>query len=347
MQRHSSLTPSWGSPVPALLTAVLCFWLLPATGLPLGAAHGIVPAWFKWGCAKVARPAVRSGADDAARLTGRSAAALARSQADDVARLAGRSAAGLTRSQADDLARVAAALTRAGLKVPPARLPAVTQAVIRLEEILGRACAREAVALGSAWTSTAVDVCARLGQRGVYYLERHGPRLDTWYRAAQTAGRPVEFLETLARYGDRFITHLDQHKALYAGGAALAAFLADPEPVFQGAGVITEKVVSGAVEPIARTMIQTGGQVAGGAITQVIDTLGGRTLFLILFLLGLPWYLPRLVRRLWALAVDLRTPPRAPAALDSPPADQKGPAGVDAPRPPANPGRAEAADRFE
>ncbi len=347
MQRHSSPTPSRGSPVPVLLSAVLLFWLLPATGLPWGAAHGIVPSWFKGVCSRVARPAVRSGADDAARLTGRSAAALAGRQADDAVRLAGRAATGLTRNQADDLARVAVALTRAGLQVPPARLPAVTRAVIRLEEILGRACAREAVTLGSAWTSTAVDVCARLGQRGVYYLERHGPRLDTWYRAAQAAGRPVEFLETLARYGDRFIAHLDQHKALYAGGAALAAFLANPEPVFQGVGVITEQVVSGAVEPIARTTIQTGGQVAGGAVTQVIDALGGRTLFLILFLLGLPWYLPRLVRRLWALAVDLRTQPPAQTGIAVPPAGQQGPAGVDAPRPPANPGRAEAADRFE
>lgn len=48
------------------------------------------------------------------------------------------------------------------------------------------------------------------------------------------AGRAAELLGVIGRYGDRALEFLWRHKAVLAGGATLAAFLADPEPYLDG-----------------------------------------------------------------------------------------------------------------
>jgi hypothetical protein len=59
---------------------------------------------------------------------------------------------------------------------------------------------------------------------------------------ANAAHHPA-LLEVVAKHGDTAVNFLWQNKATLAGGAALAAFLANPEPFLNGASVLGENVV--------------------------------------------------------------------------------------------------------
>ena len=64
-------------------------------------------------------------------------------------------------------------------------------------------------------------------------------------------GRTPELLAVIARYGDPAMDFIWRHKAVLAGGVALTAFLANPEPYLNGtnrlAGTVAENVVRPAV----------------------------------------------------------------------------------------------------
>lgn len=69
-------------------------------------------------------------------------------------------------------------------------------------------------------------------------------------------GRTSELLEVVGRYGDRAADFIWKHKGALAVSAALAAFLADPEPFLDGIKDITKVVAENAVRPLAEAPAQ-------------------------------------------------------------------------------------------
>jgi hypothetical protein len=65
------------------------------------------------------------------------------------------------------------------------------------------------------------------------------------------AGRHPEVLGVIAKHGDTAVNFLWQNKGTLAGGAALAAFLADPEPYLNGTRDIAAVVGEYVVKPVA------------------------------------------------------------------------------------------------
>jgi len=64
------------------------------------------------------------------------------------------------------------------------------------------------------------------------------------------AGRHPEVLGVVAKHGDAAMNFLWQNKATLAGGAALAAFLADPEPFLNGTRDIAAVLGENVVKPV-------------------------------------------------------------------------------------------------
>ena len=67
---------------------------------------------------------------------------------------------------------------------------------------------------------------------------------------ANNAARHPEVLGVVANHGDRAVNFLWQNKATLAGGAALAAFLANPEPFLNGARDIASVAGDTVVKPV-------------------------------------------------------------------------------------------------
>jgi hypothetical protein len=65
-----------------------------------------------------------------------------------------------------------------------------------------------------------------------------------------SAGRHPELLGVVAKHGDRAVNFLWQNKATLAGGATLAAFLADPEPFLTGTRDIAVVAGDAVVKPV-------------------------------------------------------------------------------------------------
>jgi hypothetical protein len=64
-------------------------------------------------------------------------------------------------------------------------------------------------------------------------------------------GRTPELLDVIGRHGDRAMDFIWRNKGSLAVAAALAAFLADPEPFLDGATDITKIVAENGVRPLA------------------------------------------------------------------------------------------------
>jgi len=65
-------------------------------------------------------------------------------------------------------------------------------------------------------------------------------------------GRTPELMSVVERFGDRAMGFIWRHKFVLAGGAALAAFLNDPEPFIDGTREITIAGVESIAAPIAQ-----------------------------------------------------------------------------------------------
>jgi hypothetical protein len=64
------------------------------------------------------------------------------------------------------------------------------------------------------------------------------------------AGRHPELLGVVAKHGDSAVNFLWQNKGVLAGGAALAVFLANPEPFLNGTRDIAATVGETVVKPV-------------------------------------------------------------------------------------------------
>ena len=83
------------------------------------------------------------------------------------------------------------------------------------------------------------------------------------------AGKP-ELMEVIARYGQRACDFVWRNKKVLAAGAALAAFLADPEPYLNG----VRDLLQAAGEPVVKPVL-------GGVFTTLKTALGMLTLLMI------------------------------------------------------------------
>jgi hypothetical protein len=90
----------------------------------------------------------------------------------------------------------------------------------------------------------AVKAMGAVGARG-------GRRLAILAQGGELAaiGRTPELLAVVARHGDRAMDFIWRHKAVLAGGAALTAFLAKPEPFLSGASQLVGTVAESTVKP--------------------------------------------------------------------------------------------------
>lgn len=84
-----------------------------------------------------------------------------------------------------------------------------------------------------------MTVFRNLGEEGVeMMLKRPGPltsaRLPDLAAAIQASGQPREVLAVLRKYGDPACAFIWKNKGVLAGGAVLAAFLANPTPYING-----------------------------------------------------------------------------------------------------------------
>lgn len=80
-------------------------------------------------------------------------------------------------------------------------------------------------------------------------------------------------LNVVAKYGDRAVTFMWQHKGVLATGAALVVFLADPEPFLNGTRDIAAALGEGVVKPVVGgvfTLLNTALIVLGVLVLAVI-----------------------------------------------------------------------------
>lgn len=87
-------------------------------------------------------------------------------------------------------------------------------------------------------------------------------------------GQTPELLEVVAKYGDRAADFVWRNKGALTVTAALAAFLANPEPFLDGATVITKVVAENAVKPIANVPGQVASEAAKNTNWTVVVVCG-------------------------------------------------------------------------
>jgi hypothetical protein len=141
----------------------------------------------------------------------------------------------------------------------------------------------------------AEPVIEHFGQPAVKALQaanvHGGRRLAMMLEGGDLAriGRNQELLEVIARYGDRAMTFVWEHKGALATTAGLTAFLANPQAFITGAKDMAQIVGENAVKPLAQVPAAVATEVARGTNWTVIFLVAG------LFGLagGVAWYLHR------------------------------------------------------
>jgi hypothetical protein len=108
-----------------------------------------------------------------------------------------------------------------------------------------------------------------------------GRRLAMMAHGGQLAaiGRTPELLGVIARHGDKAMDFIYRHGVVLAGGAALAAFLANPEPFLDGTnqlvGTVAENAVRPAVEAVGDVALEAAGFARWTLTLVVIALLAG------------------------------------------------------------------------
>jgi len=138
----------------------------------------------------------------------------------------------------------------------------------------------------------AEPVLERLGQPAIQALGAVGPQNGR--RLAMMAGdlaagdRAPELLGVIARHGDRAMDFVWKHKAVLAGGAALAAFLSNPEPYLDGTADIARAGIEG-VSQIADTVAENAVKpavIAAGNVAEEAASFMGQVLLVIFVVVG-------------------------------------------------------------
>ncbi|WP_044148304.1 hypothetical protein [Singulisphaera acidiphila] len=251
----------------SLLAAVLVMGLaVPAhAGLPSKVVQETAEFLMK----KFGREAAEEGAE---RLAGKVASAVAR-HGDDVilaVRKAGPKALSLADEAGENAPQVLRFLSRHGDDgVRALSHPESLGLLSRYGDDAAEMLIRHRAA--------AAPVVARLGEPAVKALGAVGPQAGR--RMAMLAGdlaesgQAPEVMGVIARYGDPAMDFLWRNKAILAGGATLAAFLADPEPYINGTADIARVGVEGAnqlaatvAENAVKPTLEAAGKVASNAV---------------------------------------------------------------------------------
>ncbi|MBF0503082.1 MAG: hypothetical protein HQM09_23345 [Candidatus Riflebacteria bacterium] len=201
-----------------------------------------------------------SSVDDAARATGKL------SGSESVIRTADEAEMKSLRPLEETLLRAVPALRRC----PPQLVPAAGKIVRKL----GPAFADDAVKVTGQFGDDAAVVIDKMGSRGMYYLLNNGDKVVKGFRSAGAIGKGEQYLELLAKYGDRFIRHIDSHKLLYGGGTTLAVVLSNPKPYLDAGDKTVRTVSSEAIVPVAREAVVP---IVTSTLSKCID--GGVSLF--------------------------------------------------------------------
>ena len=92
-----------------------------------------------------------------------------------------------------------------------------------------------------------------LGQPAIKALDAVSPqggrRMAMMASELSASGRAADVMDVIARHGDRAMDFLWRNKGVLAGGAALTAFLANPEPYLNNANTAVKTVAENAVRP--------------------------------------------------------------------------------------------------
>jgi hypothetical protein len=116
----------------------------------------------------------------------------------------------------------------------------------------------------------------KFGQPAIKALQtanaQGGRRLAMMLEGGELAriGRHKELLEVIARYGDRAMNFVWEHKGALATTAGLTAFLAHPEAFITGAKDMAQIVGENAVKPLAQAPAAVAVEVARGTNWTVV-----------------------------------------------------------------------------
>jgi hypothetical protein len=152
--------------------------------------------------------------------------------------------------------------------------------------------------------AVAEPLIEHLGQPAVKALQaanaQSGRRLAMLLESGELAkiGRHEELLEVVAKYGDRAMTFVWDHKGALATTAGLTAFLANPEAFINGVRDITQIVGENAVKPLVEIPAAVATEVARGTNWTVIFILIGLITLLVFAAHRLP---------LWSMVCGMLT----------------------------------------
>ena len=85
------------------------------------------------------------------------------------------------------------------------------------------------------------------------------------------AKKAHDLLEVIGKYGEPAMDWIWNHKGTLAGAAAMAAFLAHPEPYLDGTRKLTESVAREVVVPVTSKVIDGGAKVAGSVVSATVE----------------------------------------------------------------------------
>jgi hypothetical protein len=256
----------------------LCLALILAAGMGLPEAHAGLPSKVlqettEFLVKKFGREVAEEGAE---RLTGRLAVAVAR-HGDDVVsavRKVGPKAIGLVDEAGENAPTVIRLLNRYGDDA--ARVLSRPKGLALVSRF-----GDDAAAVMVRHQGVAEPVLERLGQPAIQALGAVGPQSGR--RLAMMAGdfaagdRAPELLGVVARYGDRAMDFIWEHKVTLAGTAALAAFLSDPEPYLNGTADIAKagmEAVSQIADSVAENAVKPAVIAAGNAAEEAASFMG-------------------------------------------------------------------------
>ena len=256
-----------------MLTAALCLLATTpaaAQGLAGKAAHELAESALK----RFGRGAAAEGAET---LAGKIASAAAR-HGDEAVEAAVRKAGPKALTLADDAGEQGAQALRLLAQHGDAVAPALANRSSRL--LLARYGDDAATALLK-HPAVSEPLLNGYGAPAVQALQAIGPqngrRLAMLDQSGELAAfrRSDELLTAIGRHGDACMEFVWKHKAVLAGGAALAAFLADPAPYLSGAKELTAIVAPPAITGAAQVAESVAGHLIDGT-ADIVTSLSGQ-----------------------------------------------------------------------
>jgi hypothetical protein len=181
----------------------------------------------------------------------------------------------------------------------PAQAGGLTTALRETAEYIGKKLGRDVAEEGAERVATRFTrQAARLGDDGAAAILKHGTvgeqligqfgkeGAEALAKVAPRNGRRLamlaaqgelkpELMQVVRRYGDEGCEFIWSHKGALSVGAALTAFVANPEPFINGTEKLAETVADAAVKPLALGVAEnTNWTVIGVMVTAIVAIAG-------------------------------------------------------------------------